>query len=437
LKPDLSAEQTTRPGFKEAAIIATLILSGEAIFLLPFILPRIFRPTFLEVFDLTNFELGVAYSVYGLVAIGAYFLGGPIADRFPARNLMTAAMLSTGLGGIYLLTIPTFTGLCLVYGFWGLTTILLFWSAMLRATRIWGGKDRQGLAYGLLDGGRGLVAALVASVSVIAFASVMAADITNDVAPDKGAALITVVLIFTATTLVTAAIIWLAIPSRDSRMSTSIKNDRLKWSAVLSVMTKPAVWLNAVIVLCAYVSFKSIDDFSLYVNIVHGYDDVEAAQFGTVAFWIRPVAALAAGILADRFKASWIVSFGFGFVAIGSVAISIGLLPPGTTWTLIATIVVLSIGIYAVRGVYFALVAESQIPIRFTGTAIGIVSTVGFLPDVFMGPVMGYFLDHYPGEAGHRLVFGLVGAFALVGFLTSYFFRKVTRHNQTSALAPD
>ncbi|NQZ76379.1 MAG: MFS transporter, partial [Ekhidna sp.] len=62
--------------------IVTLMLIGELIFLLPFVVTRIFRPTFLKVFDITNLELGTAFSLYGIVAMIAYFAGGPIADRF-------------------------------------------------------------------------------------------------------------------------------------------------------------------------------------------------------------------------------------------------------------------------------------------------------------------------------------------------------------------
>ena len=70
---------------RQGLTIAALIIAGESVFLLPFVMARVFRPTLLEVFDLTNLELGTAYSVYGIVAMAAYFFGGPLADRFPAR----------------------------------------------------------------------------------------------------------------------------------------------------------------------------------------------------------------------------------------------------------------------------------------------------------------------------------------------------------------
>jgi len=58
-----------------------LIASAEAIFLLPFVVSRVFRPTFLDVFGLTHFELGSAFSVYGVVAVIAYFATGLLGGR--------------------------------------------------------------------------------------------------------------------------------------------------------------------------------------------------------------------------------------------------------------------------------------------------------------------------------------------------------------------
>lgn len=76
---------------RRALSIAALVIAGESVFLLPFVFARVFRPTLLEVFDLTNLELGTAYSVYGVVAMAAYFFGGPLADKFPARVLLAIA----------------------------------------------------------------------------------------------------------------------------------------------------------------------------------------------------------------------------------------------------------------------------------------------------------------------------------------------------------
>jgi hypothetical protein len=56
-------------------LMVTLVVVGELVFALPFNLPRFFRPTVLEVFGLSNTQLGDLFAVYGVVAILAYFPG--------------------------------------------------------------------------------------------------------------------------------------------------------------------------------------------------------------------------------------------------------------------------------------------------------------------------------------------------------------------------
>ena len=109
-----------------------------------------------------------------MVALVSYLLGGPLADKFSPRYLMTLALVSTGANGFLLAQVPSYSTLMLLYTFWGLSTILLFWSPLLRATREAGGVGGS-MAFGLLDGGRGLSAALIATSAVSIFSALMLA----------------------------------------------------------------------------------------------------------------------------------------------------------------------------------------------------------------------------------------------------------------------
>jgi len=170
-----SPQQVKQPFY----IILLLILAGEAVFILPFVLARVFRPTFLDVFQLTNLELGTCFSVYGIAAFVSYLFGGPLADRYPPRKLMSIALFLTALGGVALSTYPSYFIMKIIYGYWGFTTIFLFWAAMIKATRIWGGSNKQGKAFGFLDGGRGLVAALFGTLGVLIFSIFITIDLNQ------------------------------------------------------------------------------------------------------------------------------------------------------------------------------------------------------------------------------------------------------------------
>jgi len=414
---------------KRGLVLLALIAAGEAVFFLPFVLARVFRPTLLDVFGITNLELGTAFSLYGVVAMAAYFAGGPLADRFSARRLMALALLATGLGGVVLAGFPTPRTMNLLWAFWGMTTILLFWAAMIRATREWGGQSRQGRAYGLLDGGRGLLAALVATASVAVFAALLPRDASAATPEELATAFRGVIWVFTGITLGIAALVWILVP--DSTPGGEARDpqnpQKLSLSGVRAACRMPAVWLQAVIVVCAYTGYKATDDFSLLSRDALGFDDVQASGIGTLAFWIRAAAAIAAGYLGDRIDASRVILWGFAILIGGCLLIASGVLVPGPAWMLIATIATASVGIYALRGVYFALLAEGGVPLAYTGSAAGVVSVLGFTPDVFMGPLMGVLLDNSPGLHGHQHVFAAVAGFGAIGLLAALAFRRVTR----------
>lgn len=423
----MKASAVTSP-LRRGLILGALIAAGEAVFLLPFVLARVFRPTLLDVFGITNLQLGTAFSVYGIVAMAAYFAGGPLADRFSARRLMTAALVATGLGGVVLAGIPTPGVMMVLWGVWGLTTILLFWAALLRATREWGGDSAQGRAYGWLDGGRGLLAALIASSTVFVFAALLPSDVASATPEQRAAAFRAVIWVFTGTTLFIALLVWVIVPDR-TPVSDDERGGRPKFSfhGIRVAARMPAVWLQSVIVVCAYVGYKATDDFSLLARDALGFDEVQASGIGTLSFWIRAFAAVSAGYLGDRIDSSRVIVGGFVVLIAGSLLIASGMLAPGLPTMMIATIVATSVGIYALRGVYFALLAEGSVSLAHTGSAIGLVSVIGFTPDVFMGPLMGVLLDGSPGELGHQYVFVSVAIFGLIGLIATIAFRRVAR----------
>lgn len=400
--------------------MVALVIAGEAVFSLPFHVTRFFRPTVLDVFGLTNTELGAAQAAYGIIAMLAYFPGGPLADRFPARRLLTASLICTSLGGLYFATFPPFRGLWVLFAFWGLTTILLFWAALIRATREWGGRDEQGRAYGILDGGRGLVAALLAVSAVYWFQTWLPSDPDGATWLERSRALRGVIYGYTATTAVAGILCWLFVPEEDR----SALDRKGAWSHLRLVLPMGAVWLQATIVVCAYVGYKGIDNYALFAVQAYGLNEVEGANLSASSAWVRPFAALGAGWLGDRIKSSRVILLCFAILLISYSWFSLAVPKPSLTWALYANVVVSSAAVFGLRGVYFALLQEARVPLPATGTAVGIVSVIGYTPDVFVNLVAGWLLDRSPGVLGHRHFFAFLGAFALLGLLATVAFRR-------------
>ena len=393
-----------------------LVFAGEMIFTLPYHLTRWFRPTVLEVFGFTNADLGDMFAPYGVTAMLTYFPGGILADRFSARKLMSLSLLATAAGGLYYMTLPGIVGMSILYAFWGVTSILLFWCALIRATRVWGGQLEQGRGFGLLDGGRGLIAALFASVGVLLLRVGMGADPSLASAAERAAALQAVILYYTIATTVAGIAVWWCIPE-----SPPVDQERKPhtWSVFKRVFGIRAVWLQAVIVVCAYCGYKGFDTYSLYAYNVLGMNEADAAGFTATAGYIRPVAAILAGLMGDRVGVARMVAVVFASLVASWAVLAILGVNPQLQVIVFGNLFISIFGIFALRGLYFALLEQTHVPPSLTGAAVGLISLVGYTPDIFFAPIAGRLLDATPGIGGHQHCFLLLSGIASIGLVVA------------------
>ena len=418
------------PFLQSAYRLLLLILAGEAIFLLPFVLSRIFRPTFLAVFALTNYQLGICFSIYGVVALLSYLYGGVLADVFSPRKLIASALFLTALGGLYLATFPNYFQLKLLFGYWGFTTIFLFWGAMIKATRVWGGDTQQGRAFGFLEGGRGLVAATLGAVGVFIFSLFLPETVESSSLLQRQQAFRYVVLFTSALVFLIALMIFWGL--HETEVNADEKRlQKIKMSTVLEVMQYSAVRLLMLIVLCAYVGYKVTDVFSLYAAEIIQFNEVDAAKVGAFQMYLRPLVCVLVGILADKTKTSLWLIVGFLLMGLGAMLFVSGSITSAWPLLFILSMVVVLIGTYGLRSLYFSAFHEGKIPLAFTGTAVGVVSVLGYTPDIFMGPLMGILLDSFPGIKGHQLVFLVLAIFSALGCWAAYRFYHLTALENT------
>ncbi|HNP64930.1 MAG TPA: MFS transporter, partial [Woeseiaceae bacterium] len=316
-------------------------------------------------------------------------------------------------GGLFMATLPGPVEMALLYGYWGVTSIFLMWGALILATREWGGVQSQGVAFGILEGGRGLAAASLALFAVYVLALFLPDNAELASSDEREAGFRTVVLLYTLMTFLAGVLAWFAIPP--IKRSPGTRPSPLR--GVTTVLRRPIVWAQAGIVLFAYCGFRGLDNYSLYAVQVFGMDEVEGARLASYGAWTRPLAALIAGLVADRFKASWSIATVFGVLTLCYFSWSI-LEPAGSGVPLIyMNFFVTYIAVYALRGIYFSLLEENRTPRSLTGTTVGLVSVIGFSPDIFFAPIGGRILDANPGVVGHQNYFLFLTFTALLGLL--------------------
>jgi len=383
-------------------------------------LARVFRPTFLDVFNLNNLELGALFSTYGIVAFISYVFGGIIADKVSPRKLLSASLVFTSLGGILMMTYPSYILLQVLFAYWGFTTVFLFWAPMIKATTIIGGIKRQGKTFSFLDAGRGLVASSIGVIGVIIFSIVIKDDISSISIDEKKNAFKYVIGVSSILVFIIGLIVYKVL---DIKIDEDNKIGDFNKMKIL-IRSKSVIYMG-LIIMCAYMGYKITDIYSLYASEVMLYDEIESAKIGAYQQYLRPLVCLSIAFFTDKTGNINNIIYGFIIMLIGALLFSSGIITSSYTTLFISSLVIVAIGTYAVRGLYFSILNAGGVAIYLTGTAIGIVSIIGYTPDIFATPLYGYLLDAYPGIKGHQFVYLILAIFSIIGIYISLKFKKI------------
>ena len=160
-------------------------------------------------------------------------------------------------------------------------------------------------------------------------------------------------------------------------------------------------------------------------------NQVDSAAFASSAAYLRPIGAVVAGFLADRFSAGKITAWSFAVLSIVFLSLS-NILESSLLFNLaFFNLIVSYLAVFALRGVYFALVKESRIDLKVTGTAVGFISLVGYTPDIFFGPISARILDASPGAEGFENYFLMMMAIAFIGLLVAIGLNLINHKTKT------
>jgi MFS family permease len=183
------------------------------------------------------------------------------------------------------------------------------------------------------------------------------------------------------------------------------------------VLKRPVIWAHAAVIVCAYCAYKGLDNYSLYAVQVLGMDEVRGAALATWGGWVRPIAAVIAGVVADRFGAARSIGVAFAVLMVSWLSLGVTTADQAALVVVYLNLFVTFFAVFALRGIYFALLEENRTPPYLTGAAVGLVSLVGFTPEIFFAPITGRILDANPGIVGFRHYFLFLASIALLGVL--------------------
>ncbi len=372
-----------------------------------------FQVTILEVFNLTASQLGQNYAMLGLLYVASYIPSGWLADRFAPHVLMSFSLAAAGLLGVWFAQVPSFEATQIIFAGWGLAAGLTFWAALIKATAVIAQPTEQGRFFGILEGGRGLVEAILATLAVGIFAWA-----TNSAGQSSTDGLQKVIWMYVICMLVLAPITYFVLQDQGSAAkeppNSSSSGVIQFWSDLKTVASNLNLWLCAICIWTGYQLFFATYSFSAYLQNVYGMTAVAVGVFTVAKLWMRPLGAVSAGFLGDFSNLERLLS---ALLLSASLAlISLLFIPVGAAgFLLLGVVLVIGFLTYAIRGIFWSTLESCGVSNKIKGLAIGVISMLGYSPDIYLPLLEGSLVESMSPRDAYTIYFGLIAAGGFVG----------------------
>lgn len=395
---------------------------GAMIYGLPYF-RNYFYDAYIKIYHLSNAEMGSLGSMYGVMGLFSYLFGGILADKFSTKKLLEYSLIFAGLGGFLHLLTHSYLLLLGIYLLWGVTSLLTFYPALMKTVREQADDEQQSRAYGIFDGTRGLTSIFHLTVATAIFGFFSAKLST--------AAGINWIIAFYSITLIICGFLIMAF-FHETKKSISEKSN-FHMSSIVKAAKFPAVWLIGFIMFACYTFFMSIYYFTPYASNVVGLSPVLAAAVTVSAQYFRVFAAPIGGIFSDKVGRIKVAIISFSSMAVGTIFILAssvvrGFMQPSL---LILGSIIIYFATYSTFGILFSFLQEGNIPVELSGVAIGISSTIGYLPEILVPLVIGQLLDKFTGSTGYFIYFTIMFIFAIIGIILCYVWKRFISSRQT------
>ncbi|ATW28138.1 MFS transporter [Candidatus Formimonas warabiya] len=371
----------------------------------------IFYDPMMSALNCTNFQLGAMLSVYAFVNLFTYIPGGWLADRFSARKIITISMIAQGIITIWFALSMSLTVGWIVWCLFPLTGTFAYWAAVLKGVRLLGSKEEQGKIFGFFESLVGLSNVIISTIALGIFAWYL----------DQVAGFKTVIIVYAGFNILAGILTWFLY--EDYMTETISERPKVGVKEVLAALKSPLVWLVGVIVLTTYGLYVGLTYLTPYLTAVVGVTVTFSGALAIIrTHGVKLLSGPATGYVVDKIKSASKILIWGNMIVIGFLVVFLNLpAKPAVVMVMVLMLLVAFVGA-GMKGVMWSTVEESKIPRYYSGIAIGIASIVGYLADMYMGPLFGYWLDAY-GNAGYNYMFAwligqsIVGGLAAVGIL--------------------
>lgn len=398
---------------KKLSALFVICVANAVIYTLPY-LQSTYYDSMMAAYGFSHVQMGNLIGVYGMCNMAAYLFGGVAADAVDTKKLFVFSLLATGITGLYSATLPSYGIMILLSVFWSVSTILTFWPAMLKAVKNLAEGAHQGRVFSFKEMMCCVLTFIFSMGALAAFKS-------------SGENFVVIVTFYSVCHIITAFIVALLMPSTQAEGGFDVHSIV---SGVFQVIRLKGVWLVGMTIFFAQLASIIFGRFTPFLTAVSGLSASFVALVTIVATnGFANIGTFAGGRISDAIG-SPAKFISFTMIACALLAALFVSMPWGreTAFLCVGVCVLFRILNGALRSVLFATMSQVDIPGNLTGTASGVISIIGYAPDIFAYTICGTVLENFDTVPAYKIIFtGLIVCCAAGSFMASYLHRYAAR----------
>ena len=388
--------------------LVVLISMGSSIIYAPMYLKGVFYDPLMQALGCTNADLGLMVSAYATAAMICYLPSGIVADKFRMRTLAWVGFITTAVLVFVYAMLPSVQVCLVLFVLMGVTSILIWWGTRFKVIRLCCEENEYaskiGISYSIY-GATGLVVGLINAAIVAAL---------------SGALGVQVMIGFLGVMIALLGIAsFFLIPDFKGEINKDAKLFSLK-EAVQAIKHPGVIWA-CVAYFCVYAVYQGATYTTPYLTQCFNADGNLVNVVGLIrTYGIGLIAGPVVGFIATKIKSPSKAIMG-GLILSVAALVGFILFPQDPSGAVVASVLVVVFGFttYGAFSIGSSPLSEVKIPMAIFGTASGLLSVVGFLPDVFIHTWYGGLIDAQGTQAfsaifGFEIMFAVVGCFCLV-----------------------
>ncbi|MDR3336497.1 MAG: MFS transporter [Treponema sp.] len=388
--------------------ILLIALVGGFITKLPYIMGSYYTALELAT-GATRTQLGLLSSIYGIVNFIVYLPGGYLADKVSAKKLVVIGGLGTGLFGLWYAAMPGFIWLLVIHMGFAITSVFIFWAAMVKAVNNLGTNEEQGKMFGFLEGSRYAIGVVAMYGSIFVFSR-----FADEVAGFKG-----VIVYYSIAVIVASILTFIFYKEPKKETAGGQKAEVISVKLFIEVLKYPHIWICGLIVFFNYIPISLGNYINAYFVNGYGVDPSKAALLATTSGALATVvSAYLGGWIADKIG-SRVRFMSFAFIGMIIFATAMILTPTSKTllYVFYAFSILFSFSAFCIKALYFSTIGDVKMPPHLAGSSSSVISLIGYMPDMFIYLVAGIVMDKMGNAFGYKFNFITMIVSSAIGFI--------------------